>query len=110
MVEIVKTKKKYLGNVIIPIGTKLVIEDNKVIFECSSFIRDRINDWIDNRIDSLISKYTNSKFIKEHESTEEDYELWGIYVMEEERIPIKNFADGLNELLKEFPPSEDITF
>lgn len=110
MVELVKTNKKYLGNVIIPIGTKLKVENNKVVFKCSEYLRDRLNTNIDNRINFICAANVNTKKIVEHDSTEEDYEVWNIYAMEEKHIPIKNFADGLKELIEEFPPIEDSTF
>lgn len=103
MVEIVKTNKKYIGNVILPIGTKLKVEGNKVVFKCSEYLRDRLNVNINNRINFICAANVNSKKIVEHNSTEEDYEVWNIYVMEEKRIPINSFTDGLAELTKEFP-------
>lgn len=107
MIELVKYDKKYLGNVIIPKGAKLKVEGNKVVFKCSEYLRDRLNTNIYGRIEFLCTNYGNSKKIVEHDSTEEDYEVWNIYVMEEKHIPIKNFADGLAELMKEFPTLDD---
>lgn len=103
MIELVKYDKKYLGNIILPINTKLKVENNEIVFKCSKYLEGRLNTIsIDNRINSLLREHNNSKKIVEHDSTEEDYELWGIYVIEEKHIQIKNLAHGIDELMKEF--------